>query len=123
MPLARLGEWHGRAVEVTARLISRYLWTTASIDVFVDSQCVLQTGGQMKITGSSSAQFYDSGATHDIELHWDRGGVGFFPITVIIDGQVVAQSRVHVDNWPLALWPFVLVAAVAWTLFRCWFGA
>ena len=33
-------QWHGSTVEVTARLIPRFLWTTASIDVFIDGECV-----------------------------------------------------------------------------------
>jgi hypothetical protein len=119
MLLARVGEWRGRAVEVTARLIPKYLWTTASIDVYVDSGCVLQTGGKLESTGSVFARFYDSGATHDIEVQWGRGGVRGFPIRIMIDGQLVADSRVFVDNWPLALWPLVLfVVAAAWAFWR-----
>ncbi|HEY2253415.1 MAG TPA: hypothetical protein VGH74_20215 [Planctomycetaceae bacterium] len=89
MPPARVGEWRGRAIEVTARLIPRCLWTTASIDVFVDAECVLRTGGQMAATGSSTAQFYDSGMTHDIELQWGVGGLRSFPVKIVIDGQIV----------------------------------
>ena len=110
MMLVQIGKWHGHNVEVTARLIPRCLWTTASIDVYIDSDCVLRTGGQMKTTGVSTAQFYDSGSTHDIALEWGRAALSSFPITITIDGQVVANSRVSVDNWPLALWPLILFA-------------
>jgi hypothetical protein len=121
MALAQIGKWRGRNVEVTARVIARCLWTTASIDVYIDSECVLRTGGQMKSIGVSTAQFYDSGSTHDIALEWGRAAVRSFPITITIDGQVVADSVVSVDNWPLALWPLILFGAVgaAATWFAC----
>jgi hypothetical protein len=119
MLLARVGEWRGRTVEVTARFIPKYLWMTASIDVYLDSGCVLQTGGKLESTGSVIARFYDSGSTHDIELRWGRGALRSFPITIMIDGALVAGSRVFVSNWPLALWPFLLfVTAAAWALWR-----
>jgi hypothetical protein len=66
----------------------------------------------MKSVGMSTAQFYDSGSTYDIALEWGRAAVRSFPITITIDGQVVADSRVSVDNWPLALWPLILFGAV-----------
>ena len=54
--------WEGSAVEVRARVVPRYLWTTTSIDVFVDGRCILKTGGQMKAVGSSFAEFHHGGA-------------------------------------------------------------
>jgi len=119
MTLALAGEWRGRALQVTARLIPRFLWTTASIDVFLDACCVLQTGGKMKLTGGSTARFEDSGTIHDIELTWGRARLRWFPVKITIDGQLVADSKVFVDNWPLELWPSaVLVGAVAWLFWR-----
>jgi hypothetical protein len=120
MALARAGEWHGRSVEVTGHLISRYLWTTASIDVYIDSECVLQTGGQLKSVGGSTAEFYESGSTHEIALRWGHPQITGFPVRIIIDSELVAESHVTVDNWPLALWPALLVvagaAAVLWQI-------
>ncbi len=119
MALARVGEWRGRTVEVTARVIPRYLWTTASIDVYIDAECVLQTGGQMKATGGCTAQFYDSGSTHEIVLEWGLPLITSFPVTITIDGELVVDSPVTVDYWMLALWPAIVVAAGAvWIFWR-----
>jgi hypothetical protein len=124
MPPSRIALWRGRAIEVTAHLIPRCLWTTASIDVFVDSQCVLRSGGKLAAIGGVSAQFYDSGATHDIELCWGRAQIQCFPIEIKIDGEVVARSKVYVDNWPLVLWPATLVAgAIFWGFWHVAHGA
>ena len=58
-------EWQGSPIRVEARLIPRFLWTTASIDVFVGQQCVLRTGGQMKATGSHSETAIHCGGAPD----------------------------------------------------------
>ena len=108
-------EWRGHVVQVTACLVPRFLWTTASINVLLDERCVLKTGGQMKVTGASSARFEDSGTFHNVELNWGRARLRWFPIKITIDGQPVAESKVFVDNWPLALWPAALfLGVVAW---------
>jgi hypothetical protein len=123
MPLARIGEWRGRAIEVTAHLIPRYLWTTASIDVYIDSECVLRTGGKLAATGGVRSEFYDSGATHEIALNWGRPQLQSFPIEITIDGKLIVRSQANVDNWPLALWPAALVVAgIAWAFWRATHG-
>ena len=114
-----VGESRGKNIEVAARLIPKFLWLTASVDVFVNSACVLQTGGKMKMTGSSSARFDDSGGAHDVELKWGWARLRWFPIKILIDGEMVAQSRAFVENWPLAHWPTaVVVVALAWLFWR-----
>ena len=91
-------QWHGSTVEVTARLIPRFLWTTASIDVFIDGECVLRTGGQLKIIGSSSTEFFHRGRVHQVELSWGMGSLEGFPYQLWIDGSKVAVSRVLIQN-------------------------
>jgi len=120
MSLTRIGEWRGQSIEVTARLIPKFLWTTASIDLFVNSTCVLRTGGKMKVIGSSSARFEDSGTAHDVELRWGWPRPRWFPIKVLIDGDIVADSRAFVENWPLAQWPTVAVLAALVWIFSQW---
>jgi hypothetical protein len=66
--------WRGSEVEVKARLVPRYFWTTASIDVYLDAQCILRTGGVMKLTGSSRAEFDQDGSRHSVELSWETAG-------------------------------------------------
>jgi hypothetical protein len=117
-----VGHWNGQTVEATARLVPRYLWTTASIDVFVGSRCVLRSGGQLKLISSCRAQFEDSGSSHEVELSWDAGVFGSFPVEVKIDGQTIGTSRAFVRNWPLGLWPaavtFVVGACFIYLLLR-----
>lgn len=114
-------QWHGSIVEVTARLIPRFLWTTASIDVFLDGSCILRTGGQLKITGSSSAEFYHGGSVHHVELSWGQADLRSFPYQLQIDGAKVAVSRVFVQNWRLvflALWIPVALLLILMALLR-----
>jgi hypothetical protein len=109
--------WHGCTVEVTARLVPRYLWTTSSIDVFLDGRCILRTGGQMKVTGSSSAEFQHDGATHTVAISWgrvqQRGLIRRrFPYDLTIDGAKVAASEVPVENSGLLVIPLLALAAL-----------
>jgi hypothetical protein len=106
--------WHGRAVEVTARLIPRYLWTTASIDVFLDGQYILRTGGQMKAVGSSSAEFHLDGSVHSVELSWGAAQGFSFPYQLWIDGAKVVVSEVAVENAAFIVIPLLIVASPIW---------
>jgi hypothetical protein len=106
-------QWQGSAVEVRARLIPRFLWTTASIDVFLDGQCILRTGGQMKVLGSHSTSFSHSGSTHTADLSWGNPGASlrYFPYKLRIDGAPISEARVYVQNWPVGLVIAFLIAA------------
>ncbi len=109
--------WHGSAVVVTARLVPRYLWLTASIDVFLDGRCILRTGGQMKSVGPSSAEFDHDGRSHTVELSWGRPRPrGFlrhcFPYDLTINGAKVAASEVPVENPALLVIPLLALASL-----------
>ena len=104
MGMNEVARWQGRVVEVKARLVPRFLWNTASIDVFLDGQCILRTGGKLNLTGSHSATFDHSGSTHTAEVSWGFSGFSFsFPYRLQIDGVPVVTSRVHVENWWMAV--------------------
>jgi hypothetical protein len=117
--MSEIIKWKDSTVDVQARLVPRFLWNTASIDVFLDKQCILRTGGQLKVTGSHSATFTHSGSTHTAELSWGYGLLFSFPYKLRIDGTPVSESRVRVQNWPLGLFVAFLVAAVVLALFHC----
>ena len=112
-------EWKGQSVVVSSALIPRRLWQTASIDVFVNGECVLRTGGVPKITGSHSAQFRHSGETHEIVLNWGRASLRSFPVQLSIDGEKIIESQVRTINWPISLWPWLaLVGLLAYAATR-----
>jgi hypothetical protein len=91
--------WQGHTVDVQAWMVPRYLWTTASIDVYLDGQLMLATGGQLEFVGSYSSTFVHAGATHTAELSWGSSGLSlWFPYQLRIDSVLVAESRVHVRN-------------------------
>jgi hypothetical protein len=101
--MSEIVQWHGSAITVQARLIPRYLWTTASIDVFLDGQCILRTGGQMKFIGSQSATFTHAAASHTATLSWDTGILRYFPYKLRIDEVAISEANVPIENWPAAL--------------------
>lgn len=104
-------QWQGNTVEIQARLIPRLLWTTADIEVFVEGQRVLNTGGQMKFRGSQSATFFHAGTKHWTELSWGFGWLRSFPYSLRMDGNPVAEGRVYVRNWPMGFITPALIAA------------
>jgi hypothetical protein len=115
----QIGEWKGRQVSVTSRLIPRFFWMTSSIDVFIDSRCVLKTGGQLKMIGRSSSSFEDSGTTHLVELTWGHASLRSFPIEVKIDEEHIAKTRVVTGNWPMALWPWAFgIGLLSWHIIQ-----
>jgi hypothetical protein len=119
MEQRRIGEWESEPILVGARLVPRYLWTTASIDVFVGSQRVLATGGRMKVAATCTAEFNAGGSIHRVALAWSAPQQGSFPIEVTIDGRLVANTFVHLRRWYLAAWPLVVLsAAAAFAMFR-----
>jgi hypothetical protein len=107
-------EWQQSLVDVQARLVPRFLWSTASIDVFLEGNCILRTGGQLKLKGSHSSTFLRSGSTHIAELSWEYGFLTHFPYKLSIDGTPIAKDRVYVRNWPLV---FVSVVIYFITIF------
>lgn len=105
-------KWQDSPVDVQARLVPRFLWTTASIDVFLGGQCILRTGGQLRFVGSHSATFTHSGSTHTAELNWGASALRpSFPYQLRIDGAPILDSRVSIQNWPVVLIAMVLLGA------------
>jgi hypothetical protein len=116
--MSKVIQWQDSTVDVQARLVPRFLWSTASIDVFLGGQCILRTGGQMKFTGSHSTTFTYSGSTHTAELSWGASGLSLsFPYQLRLDGVPVVDLRVHIRNWPLGLVAWILIAAVLRMIF------
>jgi len=116
--MSEIIKWKDNKIDVQARLVPRFLWSTASIDVFLDGQCILRTGGQLKFTGSHYTTFTHSDATHTAELSWAAAfSLVTFPYRLQIDGAPVAASRVYVRNWPLGLMVWISIAVLL-VLFR-----
>jgi hypothetical protein len=109
--------WQGRTVRVQARYVPRFLWTTASIDVFLGDQCILRTGGQLKLTGSYATSFRDGGSEHQVELSWGHSSNFHFPYQLRIDGAIVDDSQVHVENWYMIGIPSIIIVALMFLFF------
>jgi hypothetical protein len=112
--------WNGETVAISCAMVSRYAWTTASIDVAVGDKVILRTGGVQKFTGSHSESFEHRGSQHTAQLTW---GVSFgrhFPVALNIDGYKVIACRVPISNWWLAWWPLcaTLGALALWLALR-----
>jgi len=104
--------WNNTPILVTSRFISRYAWTSASIDVSVDGAVILRTGGVFRVTGTVVQTFTSRGANHEAKLTWGRGSLRWFPFKLEIDGALVAEAKVPTSNWWCAYWPFTATIAL-----------
>lgn len=108
----RMAYWMGKQVKVRARSVPRYLWTTSSIDVYLDNDCILRTGGQLKLTGGYSTTFTDDKGPHQVDLRWGLSRWWRFPYELRIDGVLVEQSLVQVENWYAPLTGSTIIGAI-----------
>lgn len=109
--------WNSTAVEVTARMIPRYAWTTASIDVAIGGNTILETGGVLKVVGAHVGPFEFHGVKHSVEITWGEATLRSFPFRLFIDGFPLLASSVPIANWWLALWPWAVLAGFsAWAV-------
>ena len=91
----------------------RYLWTTVSIDVLLDGEPVLQTGGQASLLGRCRSRFQRQGKAHKAELSWGKMANGAFPFMLRIDEELVLASEVPVDNWRMVVVGWIAALFVA----------
>ena len=105
-------DWNGLPVAVSARLVPRFAWQTASIDLVIGEQVVMRTGGVFKFVGQVVGSFEARGSSHQATLEWGRGTLRSFPYRLAVDGVPLRRGRVNVDNWWVGLWPWLLVGIV-----------
>jgi hypothetical protein len=113
-----VASWNGASVQITSQIISRYAWTTATIDVSINGNTVLRTGGVMKTAGDTTVTFEYERTPHKAVLRWRNGSLRSFPFQLEIDGALVADSRAPVSNWWLAWWPLTatFLLALLWRM-------
>src|SRR5215469_5138188 len=104
--------WGGCFVSVRGRVVPKYLFATTSMDVYLDEQCILQTGGKLSPASSCTATFDRGGVNHTVTLSWGVAVAFAFPYQLYIDGALVKSSKVRADNWYLALIPALLIGTV-----------
>ena len=105
--------WRGHCVMVEAYRTARRAWITTSIDVLLDGNRILMTGGKFRFTGTCSELFRQADGEHKIELSWGSSFWGIsFPFTVRIDSVEICSGRVRAARWYLE-WLLYVVAALA----------
>lgn len=106
-------EWGDKKVRVQAKLIPRYLWSTASIDVYLEDECILRTGGQLKFIGTCTAPFTCENSSHRVVLKYGLARIRFIPFQLEMDGTVIAASRAYIQNWMLGYVTWLVIGLAA----------
>jgi hypothetical protein len=109
--------WGDKIIRVQAIRVPRFLWTTASIEVFLGDECILRTGGQFKMTSSYSASFVDGISEHRAVLCWKRPRRYHIPYQLQIDGVTMDDAQVGVKNWAMGYIPAFFIVASVFLLF------
>ena len=110
--------WQNKSVRVEARTVPRFMWTTASIDVYLGEECVLRTGGKVDFKGTYSTSFNFDGSEHRADLTWGLCRQRHFPYQLRIDGRLIDESRVQVKNFQLVYIPVSIVIALLFVFIR-----
>jgi hypothetical protein len=110
--------WQNKLVRVEARPVLRFMWTTVSIDVYLDDQCILRTGGKYERNGTYSTSFSFGGSEHRAEVTWGRYRQRHFPYQLRIDGELIDDSQVRVKNFALGYIPVLIFTALILVFYR-----
>jgi hypothetical protein len=95
--------WNGLPISVSAHLVARFAWQTASIDLTVGDDVVLRTGGAFKLTGKVVGPFMVNGVPHEATLECGLARSRSFPYKVTLDGDLVQDGWVGIENWWIGL--------------------
>jgi len=107
--------WHGHRVVVEAYKLARRAWITTSIDVLLDGNPVLRSGGKLQFTGTCSETFRQGDGDHKVDLSWGKSFWGSsYPFSARIDGVEVCSGRVRVAGWYVQWLLVVLATALVW---------
>jgi hypothetical protein len=108
--------WRDGTVEVRARVVPRYGWLTTSIDVYLDDVAIIKTGGVFRFSGSNEAAFDEQGEKHAVKHTWRSPMRGMdFPFRLLVDDQVIVDSKIRPPNWPLSVVMVILSVSIAFS--------
>jgi hypothetical protein len=111
-PVSQHARWNGSDFSVTARLLPHRAFFAASIDVHVDRETKLRTGGVFKLLGEHKEEVLISGSRRAMVLSWGRAAPRSFPVKLTVDEEVVLEGNVQISNWYVAYWPWALIASL-----------
>ena len=106
--------WQGKMVCVRARLVPYLLWTSSSIEVFFGDQRLLHTIGKRKLTKA----FIEGGLEHQIELNRERSRNFRTSYQLRIDGVIIDDSHVAVENRFMMMIPITIIVASFFVIFN-----
>jgi hypothetical protein len=110
---ANTARWRDRTFRVTARAIPRLCWLTASIDVHLDDVALINSGGVLRLKGGNVSRFDNRSETHSVRLDWVSPGRGIdFPFQLSIDDQILIDSKVRPQNWPVMLIAVIVLVPI-----------
>jgi hypothetical protein len=108
----QVAQWHGLPVAIAARLVPRFAWQTASIDVEVGDHPPIRTGGVFKSTGVHKESVSAASDAPVVLVSWGKASLTSFPVKVAVNDEFVFEGRVRIQNWWWGYWPWGLILLV-----------
>ena len=110
--LMQVAQWQGLPVAISARLVPRFAWQTASIDVTVGDHPPVRTGGVFKATGVHEELVSAAPDAPVVLVSWGKASLRSFPVKVAVNDELVYEGRVRTQNWWCGCWPWGLILLV-----------
>jgi hypothetical protein len=107
-------QWEGHNISIRSEPALKYLWSATETVVMVDGVELGRTGGfrfNEKLTGRFPHQNASSEFALDIKV--DLITLVSVPYQLEVDGKIVSQGRLKIDNWILFLVPTIILIACA----------
>jgi hypothetical protein len=80
--------------------------------VYLADECILRTGGVLKMTGSHRNSFIHNNESHTAEITWGYARGLSLPYQLYLDGQEIVNAKIVPRNWPAAFIPVVAFLVV-----------
>ena len=94
-------QWNNADIDIQASFMPNRLWLAATIDVLLNQEKILATGGKLRFKGKYEEQFKRDGVKHMVRLEWGQFWLHTVPCTLYIDDQQILQGKVNIRNWQM----------------------
>jgi len=107
-------QWEGHNIQINCMPALKYLWMATETIVRVDDVEIGRAGG-FRFTDKISGNFNNHGHPSELvlEMKVDIITLASVPYTLTINGNLISQGRLKINNWPLFFAPTAIISACA----------
>jgi hypothetical protein len=101
-------QWQGHNIQINTRPSPKYLWLATETVVKVDGEEIGHSGG-FGFTETLIGTFPDNDHSSELalEMKVDLITLASIPYKLVVDGEIISQGRLEIDDWILCLLPTI----------------